>query len=48
MVSPGLNTDQMMVRVSASFLAIHSHVVDVDDEQLAALARQFLVPMLEP
>ncbi|GAA5090681.1 TetR/AcrR family transcriptional regulator [Nocardia iowensis] len=40
---------EMMVRVSGSFLAIPSHLVDLDDDaQLAALARQFLVPMLEP
>ncbi|MBF6169912.1 TetR/AcrR family transcriptional regulator [Nocardia blacklockiae] len=40
---------ELMVRVSASFLAIPSDLVDLDDDaQLAALARQFLVPMLEP
>ncbi|GAA4967389.1 AcrR family transcriptional regulator [Nonomuraea thailandensis] len=48
---PGdLDTDlvaELMVRVSASFLAIPSEVVDLDDEeQLAAVARRFLVPML--
>ncbi|MBB6550595.1 AcrR family transcriptional regulator [Nonomuraea rubra] len=48
---PGdLDTDlvaELMVRVSASFLAIPSQVVDLDDEaQLAAVARRFLVPML--
>jgi hypothetical protein len=38
-----------MVRVSASFLAIPSHLIDLDDdEQLAAVARRFLVPMLKP
>ncbi|MFB4308530.1 TetR/AcrR family transcriptional regulator [Actinomadura sp. GTD37] len=51
-VSGGLDTDlvaEMMVRISASFLAIPSHLVDLDDDaQLAALARRFLVPMLEP
>ncbi|MFI6798761.1 TetR/AcrR family transcriptional regulator [Streptosporangium canum] len=51
-VSSGLDTDlaaELMVRISASFLAIPSHVVDLDDdEQLAGVARQFLVPMLEP
>lgn len=51
-VSSDLNTDlvaEMMVRVSTSFLAIPSHIIDLDDdEQLAAVARQFLVPMLEP
>lgn len=40
---------ELMVRISASFLAIPSQVVDLDDEgQLAAVARQFLVPMLTP
>lgn len=40
---------EMMVRVSASYLAIPSTLVDLDDEdRLAALARRFLVPMLEP
>ncbi|MFC4056793.1 TetR/AcrR family transcriptional regulator [Planomonospora corallina] len=39
---------ELMVRISASFLAIPSHVVDLDDDgQLAAVARRFLVPMLE-
>jgi TetR/AcrR family transcriptional repressor of uid operon len=51
-VSDALDVDivaEMMVRVSASFLAIPSHLVDLDDdEQLAALAHRFLVPMLEP
>lgn len=38
----------MMVRVSASFLAIPSELVDLDDdEQVAEVARRFLVPMLE-
>jgi TetR/AcrR family transcriptional regulator, repressor for uid operon len=50
-VSPELDTDlaaELMVRVSASFLVTPSEVVDVDDdEQLAAVARRFLVPMLE-
>ncbi|MEU5882377.1 TetR/AcrR family transcriptional regulator [Spirillospora sp. NPDC047279] len=40
---------EMMVRISASFLVIPSHLIDLDDdEQLAALARRFLVPMLDP
>lgn len=40
---------ELMVRVSASFLAIPSHLVDLDDDaQLSALAWRFLVPMLEP
>lgn len=51
-VSSDLDTDlaaELMVRISASFLAIPSHVVDLDDDgQLAGVARQFLVPMLEP
>ena len=51
-VSADLDADlvaELMVRVSASFLAIPSHVIDLDDdEQLAAVARQFLVPMLGP
>lgn len=39
---------EMMVRVSASFLVIPSHVIDLDDEeQVRAVARQFLVPMLD-
>jgi TetR/AcrR family transcriptional regulator, repressor for uid operon len=38
---------ELMVRVSASFLAIPSLIIDLDDdEQLAAVARRFLVPML--
>lgn len=33
----------------ASFLATPSHVIDLDDDaQLAAVARQFLIPMLRP
>lgn len=40
---------EMMVRISASFLVIPSHVIDLDDEeQVRAVARQFLVPMLDP
>ncbi|MEV6165425.1 TetR/AcrR family transcriptional regulator [Streptomyces sp. NPDC052052] len=40
---------EMMVRVSASFLVIPSHVIDLDDEErMGAVARQFLVPMLGP
>ncbi|WP_327001152.1 TetR/AcrR family transcriptional regulator [Dactylosporangium sp. NBC_01737] len=50
-VSSELDTDlaaEMMVRVSASFLAIPGEIVDLDDEaQLAAVARQFLVPMVQ-
>jgi TetR/AcrR family transcriptional repressor of uid operon len=49
-VSRNLDADlvaEMMVRVSASFLAFPSHLIDLDDdEQLAAVAHQFLVPML--
>ncbi|WP_106400249.1 TetR/AcrR family transcriptional regulator [Actinocorallia populi] len=51
-VSADLDVDfvaEMMVRVSASFLAIPSLLLDLDDdEQLAAVARRFLVPMLQP
>ncbi|WP_345572924.1 helix-turn-helix domain-containing protein [Nonomuraea rosea] len=51
-VSSALDADlvaELMVRISASFLAIPSLVVDLDDdEQLAAMARRFLVPMLKP
>ncbi|MEU6037652.1 helix-turn-helix domain-containing protein [Actinomadura sp. NPDC047616] len=51
-VSSDLDADlvaEMMVRISASFLGIPSHLVDLDDdEQLAMVARRFLVPMLEP
>jgi hypothetical protein len=40
---------ELMVRVCSSFLVIPSHIVDLDDEeQLGDVARQFLVPMLEP
>lgn len=40
---------ELMARVSSSFLLTPSHVVDLDDdEQVRAVARQFLVPMLEP
>ncbi|MEV3988503.1 helix-turn-helix domain-containing protein [Streptomyces sp. NPDC049837] len=40
---------EMMVRVSASFLVVPSQVIDVDDEeQMRAVARRFLVPMLGP
>ncbi|MEV5826108.1 TetR/AcrR family transcriptional regulator [Spirillospora sp. NPDC052242] len=50
-VPDGLDIDlvaEMMVRVSASFLAIPSLVIDLDDdEQLAMVARRFLVPMLQ-
>ncbi|NMO02568.1 TetR/AcrR family transcriptional regulator [Gordonia sp. TBRC 11910] len=49
-VAPDVDVDlvaEMMVRVSASFLAIPSRVVDLDDdEQLADLARWALVPLL--
>lgn len=38
---------EMMVRISASFLTTPSEIVDIDDEQqLADIARRFLVPML--
>jgi TetR/AcrR family transcriptional regulator, repressor for uid operon len=51
-VSRDVNVDivaELMVRVCSSFLVIPSHIIDLDDdEQLAEVARQFLVPMLEP
>jgi AcrR family transcriptional regulator len=51
-VSADLDIDhvaELMVRISASFLAIPSELIDLDDDdQLAALARRFLVPMLQP
>jgi AcrR family transcriptional regulator len=40
---------ELMVRLSTTFLVIPSQVVDLDDdEQLRAVAHEFLVPMLEP
>lgn len=40
---------ELMARLSASFLVTPSFVVDLDDdEQVRALARKFLVPMLDP
>jgi hypothetical protein len=40
---------ELTVRVCSSFLVIPSPIIDLDDdEQLGHLARQFLVPMLEP
>ncbi|NDZ95838.1 helix-turn-helix transcriptional regulator [Streptomyces sp. SID6673] len=49
-VSADLDTElaaEMMVRVSASFLTVPSRIIDLDDDvQLADVARQFLVPML--
>src|SRR5262245_59567635 len=51
-VATTVNVDivaELMVRVCSSFLVIPSHIVDLDDEeQLGDVARQFLVPMLEP
>lgn len=51
-VAASLDTDlvgEMMVRVAASFLAIPSRVVDLDDDTvLESVAWQFLVPMLTP
>lgn len=51
-VADEVNVDlvaELMVRVCSSFLVIPSHIIDLDDdEQLADLARQFLVPMLNP
>jgi TetR/AcrR family transcriptional repressor of uid operon len=38
---------ELMVRVCSSFLLTPSHVIDLDDdEQVRAVARRFLVPML--
>ena len=51
-VSREVNADivaELMVRVCSSLLVIPSHIIDLDDdEQLSDVARQFLVPMLEP
>lgn len=51
-VSTDLDVDlvaEMMVRISASFLTVPSRIVAIDDDdQLAAVARRFLVPMLQP
>ncbi|MFC7310440.1 TetR/AcrR family transcriptional regulator [Streptomyces monticola] len=39
---------ELMTRLSTSFLVTPSHLIDLDDdEQLRAVARNFLVPMLE-
>ena len=39
---------EMMVRISASFLTIPSHIVDLNDtDGLADLARRYLVPMIQ-
>lgn len=41
-------TAEMMVRISMSFLTIPSLQIDTDDdEQLATIARRYLVPMLD-
>ncbi|WP_330179794.1 TetR/AcrR family transcriptional regulator [Nocardia sp. NBC_01503] len=51
-IGADLNADvvaELMVRLCASFLAIPSQIVDIyDDEQLARIARQYLVPLLGP
>jgi len=51
-VAASLDADlvaEIMVRISASFLAVPSRLIDLDDEEkLAQVARQFLVPMLNP
>ncbi|TDD90104.1 TetR/AcrR family transcriptional regulator [Saccharopolyspora karakumensis] len=40
---------EMMVRISTSFLVTPSHHIDLDDDQqVRAVARRFLVPMLQP
>ncbi|GAA1481418.1 TetR/AcrR family transcriptional regulator [Gordonia sinesedis] len=50
-VAAGVDVDvvaEMMVRVTASFLAIPSTVIDVDDDaQLSEIARWMLVPLLD-
>ncbi|WP_408015805.1 TetR/AcrR family transcriptional regulator [Rhodococcus chondri] len=50
-IADGLNVDltaEMMVRISASFLLVPTDIVDLDDDdELAAIARQFIVPMVE-
>ncbi|GAB2840947.1 TetR/AcrR family transcriptional regulator [Actinocorallia aurea] len=51
-VRADLNVDvaaELMVRISASFLAIPTLLPGLDqDDQLAAMAREFIVPMLNP
>lgn len=51
-VAADLDTDlvaELMVRVSGSFLTVPGELVDLDDDnQLADVARRFLVPMLDP
>jgi AcrR family transcriptional regulator len=51
-VSPEVDVElvaELMARVSSSFLLTPSRVVDLDDdEQVRAVARKFLVPMLAP
>jgi AcrR family transcriptional regulator len=51
-VSPEVDAElvaELMVRISTSFLITPSRLIDLDDdEQVHAVARQFLVPMLEP
>lgn len=49
-VAPGVDVDvvaELMVRMSTSFLLTPSDVIDLDDEeQVGAIARRYLVPML--
>lgn len=51
-ISTGIDVDmvaELMTRVSTSFLVTPSELVDLeDDKRLAAIARQFLVPMVKP
>ncbi|MGD6748079.1 TetR/AcrR family transcriptional regulator [Streptomyces sp. BH106] len=51
-VAAGVDVDvvaEMMVRVCTSFLVVPSHVIDLDDDaRMREVARQFLVPMLDP
>lgn len=50
-IAADLDTDltaELMVRISASFLMVPSQIVDLDDdEQLTAIARRYLVPMVD-
>jgi len=49
-IAAGVDVDvvaELMVRLSASFFLSPSEVIDLDDdEQVAAIARRYLVPMI--
>lgn len=51
-ISPSVDVDlvaEVWTRLSASFLAVPSQIVDLDDDaQLRDIARRFLAPMLNP